>query len=119
MLTETQVRQFADDWVRAWNSHDLDTIMSHYGLAVVLISPVASRLLNDSSGVVAGESAIRNYFKQGLELYPTLTFELVDVMWGLSSVVLYYRNQNGTMTGEFMELDANLKVTKVVAHYSR
>jgi hypothetical protein len=31
----------------------------------------------------------------------------------------YYKNQNGTTTGEFMELDANLKVTKVVANYSR
>ena len=119
MLTESQVRQFADDWLRAWNSHDLDAIMSHYGTEIVLTSPVAARLLNDPSGVVKGESAVRNYFKRGLEAYPNLTFDLLDVMWGLSSVVLYYKNQNGTMTGEFMELDANLKVIKVVANYSR
>lgn len=118
MLTETSVRQFADDWVRAWNSHDLDAIMSHYAPQVVLTSPVAARLLNES-GVVAGESALRCYFARGLEAYPNLAFELVDVMWGLSSVILYYKNQKGTKTGEFMELDTNFKVTRVVANYSQ
>ncbi|HWY45146.1 MAG TPA: nuclear transport factor 2 family protein [Candidatus Sulfotelmatobacter sp.] len=119
MLTESQVRQFADDWLRAWNSHDLDAIMSHYASGIVLTSPAAARLLNDPTGAVTGELALRNYFKRGLEAYPNLAFELLDVMWGLSSVVLYYKNQNGTTTGEFMQLDANLKVTKVVANYSR
>jgi len=119
MLTESQVRQFAGDWLRAWNSHDLDAIMSHYGSEIVLTSPAAARLLNDASGAVTGELALRNYFRRGLEAYPNLAFELSDVMWGLSSVILYYKNQNGSMTGEFMELDADLKVTKVVANYSR
>ena len=41
-----------------------------------------------------------------------------DLMWGLSSVVLYYTNQKGTRTGEFMELDAQAKVLRVVANYS-
>lgn len=117
MLTESQVRPFAEEWLSAWNSHDLDAIMSHYAAEIVLTSPVAARLLNDSSGAVTGKLALRNYFKRGLEAYPKLAFELLDVMWGLSSVILYYRNQHGTRTGEFMELDANLKVTRVVANY--
>jgi len=118
MLTESAVRQFAADWLDAWNSHNLDAILSHYTPEVVLTSPAAARLLNDPSGTVTGKDALSAYFARGLEAYPNLTFELHDVMWGLSSIVLYYRNQNGTKTGEFMELDANLKVTRVVANYS-
>jgi hypothetical protein len=118
MLTESEVRQFAGDWLRAWNAHDLDAIVSHYAPEIVLTSPTVARLLNEPSGTVTGALALRQYFKRGLEAYPNLVFELVDVMWGVSSVVLYYRNQNGTMTGEFMELDAELKVTRVVANYS-
>ena len=118
MLTESAVRQFAADWLDAWNSHDLDALLSHYAPEIVLTSPVAARLLNDPSGAVAGKDALRAYFARGLEAYPNLTFDLIDVMWGLSSIVLYYRNQNGTKTGEFMELDATLKVTRVVANYS-
>ena len=118
MLTESAARQFADDWAQAWNSHDLDAIMSHYADEIVLTSPVAAKLLNDPRGVVSGKSALRSYFGHGLEAYPNLAFELLDVMWGLSSVVLYYKNQNGTKSGEFMELDASLKVIRVVANYS-
>jgi hypothetical protein len=118
MLTESAVREFAHHWLRAWNSHDLDAIMSHYAPEIVLKSPVAARLLNDPSGLVSGQSALRSYFARGLEAYPHLTFELLDVMWGLSSIVLYYKNQNGSKTAEFMELDPSLKVTSVVANYS-
>ena len=118
MITESQVRQFAAEWLRAWNSHDLDEILSHYAPDIVLTSPTAAMLLNLPAGLVKGKLELRNYFKRGLEAYPNLAFELLDVMWGLSSVVLYYKNQNGTTSGEFMELDSNLKVTRVVANYS-
>ena len=85
---------------------------------VVLTSPTAAKLLNDPSGTVTGKEAVRSYFERGLEAYPNLTFELLDVMWGISSVILYYRNQKGTKTGEFMEFDANRKVVRVIANYS-
>lgn len=118
MITEGEARSWARHWVQAWNTHDLDEIMSHYAESVVLVSPVAARVLSDSSGTVVGREALRMYFKRGLEAYPGLKFELVDVMWGLSSLVLYYVNQKGTKTGEFMELDTNGKVVRVVANYN-
>ena len=118
MLSEAEARKFADDWTRAWNSHDLEAIMSHYAPEVVLISPTAAKLLGDSSGTIRGKQAVRSYFERGLQAFPNLTFELVDVMWGISSVVLYYLNQKGTKTGEFMELDPNQKVSRVVANYN-
>ena len=118
MITENEARRMASHWIQAWNSHDLDEIMSHYGESVVLVSPVAARILNDPSGKVVGKEALRMYFKRGLEAYPNLKFELVDVLWGLSSLVLYYVNQKATKTGEFMELDTNGKVVRVVANYS-
>ena len=65
-----------------------------------------------------GKDALRAYFKRGLEVYPNLEFGLIDVMWGLSSVVLYYANQKGTKTGEFMEIDSKGKVVRVVANYN-
>ncbi len=116
MLTEEWVREFAQDWVKSWNAHDLEAILAHYAEGVALTSPVAARLLNDPSGSVRGKEALRRYFAKGLAAYPNLTFELVDVMWGLASVVLYYTNQNGKKTGEFMEIEDG-KVVRVVANY--
>jgi hypothetical protein len=118
MLTKGQVQILAAEWIAAWNSHDLDRIMSHYHPEVVLISPVAAQLLSDPSGTVVGQDALRAYFCKGLAAYPHLEFELLDVMWGISSVVIYYANQRGTKTGEFMEIDATGQVTKVIANYN-
>ena len=91
--------------------------MSHYDVDVILISPVAAKL-GHPSGTVEGNSALRSYFKHGLELYPNLHFELLDLMSGLSSIVVCYKNQKGTKTAEFMEFGKNGKIIRVVANYS-
>ena len=117
MSMESEATAFARRWVAAWNSHDLDAIMSHYAADIVLTSPVAAKILDDPSGTVKGEAALRDYFRRGLEMYPELHFELLDVMAGLSSVVVCYTNQKGTKTAEFMEFDKNGKVVRVVANY--
>ena len=118
MLREEEAREIASHWVEAWNAHDLDRIMSHYEENVVLISPVAAKILDDPSGTVSGKAALRSYFQRGLEAYPHLRFELLDVMWGLRSVVLYYVNQKGSKTGEYMELGPTGRVSRVVANYN-
>ena len=96
----------------------MPAIMSHYADDVVLVSPVAVMILNDPLGTVKGKGALEAYFRKALEVYPNLKFDLLDIMWGLSSVVLYYVNQKGTKTGEFMELDSSGKVVRVVANYN-
>lgn len=118
MLTQLEAKEFAAEWIEAWNEHNLDRIISHYAENVVLTSPVAARVLGETSGMVNGRQALRAYFAKGLELFPNLQFKLIDVMQGVSSVVLYYENQRSTRTGEFMEFDAAEKVVRVVANYS-
>jgi predicted ester cyclase len=117
-VTREEAWNLAKHWVAAWNAHDLDLIMSHYEEGVELTSPVAAQLLGIPDGKVAGKANVRAYFQRGLEAYPELHFHLENVLWGLNSVVLYYKNQKGTLSGEFMELAGNGKVTRIVAHYS-
>jgi predicted ester cyclase len=76
------------------------------------------QILDDPSGTVSGKAALRSYFQRGLEAHPNLRFELLDVMWGLRSVVLYYVNQKGSKTGEYMELGPTGRVSRVVANYN-
>lgn len=82
---------FAQDWIAAWNSHDIERILAHYAPDVTLISPVAQRLLQ-GDGAVRGIAALRSYFTRGLEAYPQLRFELLDIFHGLETVVLHYKN---------------------------
>lgn len=117
-MTRYEAWSFAEDWVAGWNAHDLELILTHYEDSVELTSSVAARLLGIAEGKVLGKANLRAYFQRGLEAYPQLRFDLVDVLWGLNSVVLYYTNQAGSRSGEFMELSATRKVARVVAHYN-
>ena len=109
---------FAADWIASWNAHNLDRILSHYAPDVTLISPAAARMLNEPSGNVNGLEALRDYFAKGLALIPGLNFELIEVLEGISSIVLLYHNQRGTHTAEFMEFNTDGKVNRGVANYS-
>jgi hypothetical protein len=117
-MTKDEAWKLANEWVAAWNAHDLHAILSHYEEAVELTSPVAAKLLGTPDGKVIGKQNLRAYFQRGLEAYPDLHFHLEDVLWGLNSVVLYYANQKGTRTAEFMELASSGRVARVVANYN-
>ena len=117
-MTRDEAWSLADHWVAAWNAHDLDLIMTHYEDSIELTSPVAAQLLGAPDGRVVGKENLRAYFRRGLDAYPDLRFQLEDVLWGISSVVLYYTNQKGTHSAEFMELSAAGKVKRVVANYN-
>ena len=117
-MTTEDARKLANDWVAAWNAHDLNAIMTHYDEEVELTSPIVAQLLGKPDGRAVGKKNLRAYFQRGLEAYPDLHFNLEDVLTGLNSLVLYYANQKGTRTAEFMGLSPNGKVTRVVANYS-
>ena len=117
-MTKDEAWSLAEAWAAAWNSHDLEAILEHYDEAVELTSPAAAQLLGRADGKVVGKAGLRAYFQRGLAAYPELHFSLEDVLWGVNSVVLYYVNQKGTHTAEFMELSESGKVARVVANYS-
>jgi ketosteroid isomerase-like protein len=54
-------RLFAQQWVDAWNAHDLDAVLSHFSDDAEFSSPVAAQLLPETSGVLRGKDAIRSY----------------------------------------------------------
>lgn len=117
-MTKDEMEKLAQAWAAAWNAHDLDAILSHYEEAVELTSPAAAQLLGAPEGRVVGKANLRAYFQRGLQAYPELHFQLENVLCGIQSVVLYYINQKGTRTAEFMEFSAHGKVARVIAHYS-
>jgi predicted ester cyclase len=118
-LQSAFAREFAQEWVEAWNSHDLERILRHYDDEVVLISPVALRLLNNGNGVVRGKSALREYFLRGIHAFPDRRFDLIDALWGVETIVVYYANNvRGSKSAEVMQLTPSGKIRRVWANYN-
>jgi hypothetical protein len=114
----TNHRDFATEWVQAWNSHDLERVLSHYDEAVTLISPRARLVLGVEDGAVHGKPALRDYIKRALEKVPDLTRTLDRVFSGVNSVVIEFHTSDGRHGAEFMDFGGDGRVMRVVAHYA-
>ncbi|MDE3202440.1 MAG: nuclear transport factor 2 family protein [Acidobacteriota bacterium] len=117
-IDETFARTFAAEWIAAWNSHDLSQILSHYEDNVELTSPMALKLLGD--GTVRGKGALGEYFSIGLKAYSDLKFDLIEVLWGLETLVLVYKNNvRGNKTAEVMRITTAGKIDRIWANYDQ
>jgi len=96
-----------DQWLRDWNSHDLEALLSHYAEDVVFTSPVAAQLLHGSDGNIHGKAELRDYWAQGLRRIPDLHFEVVAYFVGLNTLVINYRNQRGGLVAEFLAFEGS------------
>jgi hypothetical protein len=109
-MEQAAARTFVDQWVKAWNAHDLDTLLAHFDEDVVFTSPVAARLLPSSGGVVRGKTALREYWTEGLLRLPDLHFEVIAMYVGVATLVINFRNQQGDVANEVLVFDGPLVV---------
>jgi len=117
MIKPADALEIARNWLEDWNAHDLDRITSHYAEEIVFISPMVVKLLDSPSGSIEGKSALRNYFDRGLTVYPELKFKAIEILVGVSSLVIYYRSVKDLLAAEFMEINEQGLITKANAHY--
>ncbi|MCA0405617.1 MAG: nuclear transport factor 2 family protein [Proteobacteria bacterium] len=113
-----RLEDFGQEWVAAWNAHDLERILSHYAEDIVLISPLAEKRLGVPGGRVEGKSALRVYFARGLAALPDLKFQLLRIVPGLGSLVLEYVAADGRHAAELMVFNDHGAVREVRAHYA-
>jgi ketosteroid isomerase-like protein len=59
-------KTFSQNWVDAWNAHDIEAVLEHFRDDVAFTSPVAVRVLPETGGVVAGKDALRHYWTTAL-----------------------------------------------------
>ena len=117
-LDQQRAQRFAERWYAAWNSHDLAAILDHYADEVEMASPLVAGLAGRADGRIVGKDALRTYFAAGLERYPALRFEPIELLVGVDSLVLYYRSAGGNLAAEVVFLDSGDKVTRYFAHYA-
>lgn len=116
MIDQEFAETFAREWIAAWNSHDLDRILSHYANDFTMSSPYIAQLAGVDSGQLAGKAAVRAYWAAALRKMPNLRFEAVQTLVGADSVVIYYRGVRG-MAAEVFFFGPDHLVQRAAAHY--
>lgn len=95
---------FAEEWIAAWNAHDLERVLSHYAEDIVFLSPMAA--LITGRGRVEGKAALRAYWSEAFKRNPNLHFTLTRVYEGADALTIAYdnhRRQHVTETAVFNE----------------
>jgi hypothetical protein len=108
---------FAREWIAAWNSHDLERILSHYTEDFEMASPLIIERLGEASGVLKGKTAIRSYWARGLAAKPPLRFKLVGVFAGVRSITIQYRSIGRRDAAEVLQFNDAGQVIRAAAHY--
>ena len=119
MENKIDVLKFTNEWIRSWNSHDLDDILNHYSDDVEITSPMIRLAAGINTETLKGKSFVAEYWEKALKKIPDLRFELIDTAVGINSVALYYRSVMNKKTVEVMFFDKDGKVNKVFAHYTK
>lgn len=109
---------FAREWVAAWNSHDVDRIVSHYVDNLTFISPLIERRFPALGGVIRDTETLHRYVSMGLEKRPDLHFTLLGVLHSALGFIIFYRNAFDTHTAEYLEINEDGKATLSIACYS-
>jgi len=109
--------RFAKDWVAAWNSHDLERILSHYEDDFEMSSPIITGLVGEPSGRLRGKTAVGAYWARALQSIPNLRFELLTALAGVNSITVYYRGHRG-LAAEVLHFGPSGKVREAFAHYA-
>ncbi len=101
---------FAQQWVDAWNAHDVESVLQHFDDDVVFTSPVAAKLLPETAGIIRGKAALRDYWTQALRHIANLRFAIEAIYQGIDTVVIAYRNQDGGQVSEVLRFGNGLVI---------
>ena len=118
-MNQEQANQFADDWIRAFNTRDLAAILDHYADELAFYSPFIKLLKFNETGCIISKRDLERYFGLGLATYSNLHFTLHTVFVGIDTLAIYYTSVNDRLACEVFQLDKQGKAVTVFCHYAQ
>ncbi len=113
-----EARSFAEHWIAAWNSHDIDAVLAHYADDFEMATPMMQRVLGIESGTLKGKKAVGDYWRAALKRVPDLRFSIIEVTCGVGSVSIYYNAVMGKKAIETFFFNEKGEVYKALATYN-
>jgi len=118
MIDADFARDFAREWVKAWNDHDLEAILSHYAEDVVFHSPRIRIVTGRDVDFVQGKAELRAYWSAALSRLRDLFFEIDQVLPGSDALTILYTNERSQYVAETFVFGTDRKVVRSIAAYT-
>ena len=109
--------KFAQEWIDAWNSRDLERVLALYDDNAEMVSPHIVRLGINAEGRVRGKDSLRAYWSRALADNRDLQFTLLEAFASPDSLVVRYRNQKGHTVCEYLRFNRDGLIVQGSAHH--
>jgi hypothetical protein len=117
MADKKELKKAALQWIHDWNHRNINNIMDHYADDVMFYSPTVIRRWNKPEGKLEGKVSLEQHFKKGLEEMPDIHFEFHSILYGLNSIILFYKRETGILAADVVTFNKAGKVSEVRTYY--
>ena len=105
-MSSTDLKNSAIFWFKAFNEHDLESLLDLYADNAEHFSPKLKLRAPETKGLIQGKAALRNWWKDCFERLPTLQYEVQKLTADSEQVFMEYIRK--------VEGEEDLKVSEVL-----
>ena len=113
----TDPDQFAQAWIAAWNSRDLDRILGLYADDCEMSSPKIAAFGKSAGGCLRGKANLRDYWATALQGQPDLHCEPGQIFASPNSVIIHYTDHRGHAVCEYLRYGDDGRIIQGAAHH--
>ena len=84
------IKQIAIDWFKAFNNHDLESLLNLYADDAEHYSPKLKIHQPESNGLIKGKSELRNWWQDAFNRLPNLNYEILKLTADEEQIFMEY-----------------------------
>jgi hypothetical protein len=120
MTDEEASSGIANQWIDAFNRHDLDALLALYSDNAEHYSPKLKLRQPETRGIVKGKNKMRAWWQDSFNRFPSLRYELIRLTCQKNRVFMEYirhvPEEENLRVGEMFEIKGGLIVASRVYH---
>lgn len=119
-MKTTELNEIAHRWIRAFNGHHLEDLLSLYDDQAEHFSPKLKVRHPETKGLIKGKAALRSWWQDAFDRFPTLQYEVIRLTPHDNRVFMEYirhvSQEEDLYVGEMLEIQNGLIVKSSVFH---
>jgi ketosteroid isomerase-like protein len=119
-MTSQQNLSIAHAWFEAFNTHNLEKLLSLYDEDAAHFSPKLKLRHPETNGFVIGKSALRAWWQDAFDRLPTLNYKVTSLTANSDRVFMEYirtvENDEDMLVAEVLDIKEGLIVASRVYH---
>lgn len=119
-MTSQKNLSIAHAWFEAFNSHNLEKLLSLYDDDAEHFSPKLKIRHPETKGLVTGKDALRTWWQDAFDRLPTLNYKVTSLTANSDRVFMEYirtvANEENMLVAEVLEIKNNVIIASRVYH---